>query len=53
MSRETFNITEAAGPGDEFDGDVDDVEMPADVRKAAEARIAAAVKKYGDTPVDS
>ena len=35
------------GPGDEFDGDVDDIEMPADVRAEAEARIAAAVEKYG------
>ena len=38
--------------GDEFDGDIDDVEMPPEVRAAAEARIAAAVKKYGDTPID-
>jgi hypothetical protein len=39
--------------GDEFDGTADDVEMPADVRAAAEARVAAAVAKYGDAPVDS
>ena len=33
---------------EQFDGTADDVEMPDDVRKASEARIAAAVKKYGD-----
>lgn len=39
--------------GDTFDGTADDVVMPDEVRAAAEARIAAAVAKYGDAPVDS
>lgn len=34
-----------------FDGTVDDVEMPDDVRAESEARIAEAMAKYG-TPVD-
>lgn len=41
--------------GEEFDGGIDDVEMPADVRAAAEARIAAAVARYaadGDDATD-
>ncbi len=37
---------------EDFDGTVDDVEMPDDVRAAAEARVAAAVAKYGDRPDD-
>ena len=48
-----MTITETSGTGDEFDGDVDDVEMPPEVRAQAEARIAAAVAKYGDAPVDT
>jgi hypothetical protein len=35
------------GEGDTFDGTVDDVEMPDDVRREAEARVAAATAKYG------
>lgn len=38
--------------GEQFDGTADDVEMPPDVRKAAEARVAAAVKKYGGKYTD-
>jgi hypothetical protein len=38
--------------GDTFDGTADDVEMPPEVRAEAEARIAAAVAKYGDAPVN-
>lgn len=34
--------------GEQFDGTEDDVVMPDDVRKAAEARVAAAVEKYGE-----
>jgi len=34
---------------EEFDGTADDVVMPDDVRAAAEARVAAAVAKYGDS----
>lgn len=33
--------------GEQFDGTADDVVMPDDVRRAAEARVAAAVEKYG------
>ncbi len=45
---------ENAGPGDEYDGDIESIVMPPDVRAAAEERIAAAVKKYGASaaPVD-
>lgn len=39
--------------GDTFDGTADDVVMPDDVRAEAEARVAAAVAKYGGAPVDS
>lgn len=42
--------TAVPGTGEQFDGTEDDVVMPDDVRAAAEARIAAAVAKYG--PVD-
>lgn len=34
--------------GEQFDGTVDDVVMPPEVRRAAEARIAAAQAKYGE-----
>lgn len=37
---------------EEFDGTVDDVVMPDDVRRAAEARVAAAVEKYGTGTAD-
>lgn len=42
-------MTEPEKPtgGDTFDGTADDVVMPEDVRKEAEARIERAVKKYG------
>jgi len=42
----------AQGPGDTFDGDVDEIELSPQVRAEAEARIAAAVAKYGKDPVD-
>ena len=40
------------GPGDEYDGSVEDIELSPQVRAEAEARIAAAVEKYGDAPID-
>lgn len=39
---------ERPGTGDTFDGTVEDVVMPDDVRAAAEARIERAVERYGD-----
>ena len=47
----TTPLPEDPGPGDQFDGPVDDLELSREVRAEAEARIAAAVAKYGD-PID-
>jgi hypothetical protein len=41
-------MTDTNEPGEQFDGTVDDVVIPDDVREASEARIAAAVAKYGN-----
>ena len=46
-------MSDTPSAGEMFDGTEDDVVMPDDVRAAAEARIAAAVAKYGPAdPVD-
>lgn len=39
--------------GEQFDGTIDDVIMPDDVRAAAEARIADAMERYSPTQIDN